>query len=170
MTSTTNAAPEDALHLRRAIRLAEEAEKRGNLPIGAVVCLEGQVIAEGRNAIWKPVLDLTRHAEIEALRGVAASLWSRAGEMALYTTLEPCLMCAGAIMLHRIGKVVFGATDAHGGVGCTLAHLPEYFQERFSSIQWIGPALPDECDPLFARVLEAIEERERTRGDALAEA
>ena len=140
--------------LREAIRLAEEAHRRGNLPIGAVIVLDGDVVARGMNSIWKPHRDLTRHAEMEALRAVPAELWSRSREMTLFTTLEPCLMCAGAILLHRIGGLMFGSMDPYGGVGACLRDLPPYFREELSLVRWTGPILPAECDRLYNRVQE----------------
>ena len=151
---------EDEKFLHRAIELALLAEREGNLPVGAVITLDGEVVAEGRSAIWVPEFDATRHAEIEALRAVQADLWESSGEMTLYTTLEPCLMCFGSILLHRIGRVVFGSADSYGGVGSTLEHLPPYFQERIETTQWLGPIMPSECDLLHERLL-ALEEARR---------
>lgn len=138
--------------LREAVRLAEEAGRRGNLPIGAVIALEGEIVASGANAIWQPTLDLTRHAEMEALRNLPRRLRSRCHEMTLFTTLEPCLMCAGAILLHQVRCLVFGSYDPNGGVGACLEALPPYFREAFSRTEWVGPALPAECDPLYRRI------------------
>jgi tRNA(Arg) A34 adenosine deaminase TadA len=146
--------------LREAIHLAQEAERRGNLPIGAVIILNGEIVARGMNAIWSPAVDLTRHAEMEALRAVPPGLWPRSKEMTLLTTLEPCVMCAGAILLHGIGRLAFGSRDPNGGVGETLASLPPHFREQLSLVRWIGPVLPAECDPFYAR----IQELERLRG------
>jgi tRNA(adenine34) deaminase len=139
-------------YLRQAIDLAQEASLRGNLPIGAVIVLDGVIIARGMNAIWKPEKSLTRHAEMESLRGVTPGLWERAGEMTLYSTLEPCVMCAGAILLHGIGQVIYGSADPYGGVGAALGSLPPFFSERHAHTRWDGPALPAECDPLYRRV------------------
>jgi tRNA(adenine34) deaminase len=146
--------PQDTAAFQEAIRLAVEAEHRGNLPIGGVIALDGEIIASGSNAIWQPSQELTRHAEMEALRAVPGHLWRRSREMTLYTTLEPCLMCAGAILLHRLGRLVFGSRDPWGGVSACLGSLPSFFKDEFSLIQWAGPAFPSECDPLYARVLE----------------
>ena len=151
---------EDELFMHRAIELALLAEQEGNLPVGTVICLDGEVVAEGRSAIWVPKFDATRHAEMEALRAVPADLWKSSGEMSLYTTLEPCLMCFGSILLHGIGRVVFGSSDSYGGPGSVLSHLPPYFQERFENTQWWGPIMPSECDPLHERLL-ALEEAGR---------
>jgi len=154
---------QDITYLRRAIQLAREAERCGNLPIGALVCLDGEIIGEGMNSIWRPALDLTRHAEMEALRCVPERLWSRSRDMTLFTTLEPCLMCAGAILLHQIGRLVFGAVDPYGGVGVAVESLPPYFQEQFSRVECTGPALPAECDPLYARARELKRARQGQR-------
>ncbi|NIN60839.1 MAG: hypothetical protein GTN55_00285 [Gammaproteobacteria bacterium] len=151
---------EDEKFMRRAIELAILAEQEGNLPVGVVITLHGEVVAEGRNAIWVPEFDATRHAEIEALRAVQADLWGSSDEMTLYTTLEPCLMCFGSILLHGIGRVVFGSADSYGGPGSVLAHLPPFFQERIENTQWLGPIMPAECDPLHERLL-ALEEARR---------
>jgi tRNA(adenine34) deaminase len=143
---------EDVEHLRRAVELALLAEQEGNLPVGAVITLDGEVVAEGRSAIYVPGFDATRHAEMEALRSVPDDLWDSPAEMTLYTTLEPCLMCFGSILLHRIGRVVFGSSDSYGGAGPSLEHLSPYFREQFGRTQWIGPLLPQECDPLHERL------------------
>jgi tRNA(adenine34) deaminase len=145
---------QDGYFLREAILLAEKAEQRGNLPIGAVIILDNEIIARGSNSIWKPALELTRHAEMEALRSVPPDLWLKSREMTLYTTLEPCVMCAGAILLHQLGRLVYGSTDPWGGVSTCLGTLPEYFRDEFALIQWEGPALPSECDPLYVRIRE----------------
>ena len=144
----------DLTFLRRAIRLALEAEACGNLPVGAVVALGGEVVAEAGNAVLAPVYHPGRHAEIEALRLVPDGLWPRGREMTVYTTLEPCVMCAGALLLHGVGRVVFGARDTLGGAGPLLAHLPAYYAGGAGVPRWLGPLLPELCDPLFRRVLE----------------
>ncbi len=147
---------DDIAYLREAKVIALEAEQDGNLPIGALIVLDGQVIARGGNAIWKPELSLTRHAEMEAMREVPSHLWARSKEMTLYTTLEPCVMCAGAILLHRLGRLVFGSTDPHGGAGTCLGDLPFYFREQLAHMQWCGPGLPEECDSLYHRTMELL--------------
>jgi len=153
---------EDDKVMHRAIELALLAEREGNLPVGVVITLHGEVVAEGRSAIWVPKFDATRHAEMEALRAVPTDLWSLSEEMSLYTTLEPCLMCFGSILLHRVGRVVFGSSDSYGGASWILSHLPPFFQERMENTQWLGPIMPAECDPLHERLL-ALEEARRGR-------
>jgi len=103
--------------MRMALELAHEAEAAGDVPVGAVVVMAGQVLGRGRNA---PILrsDPTAHAEILALREAAAAVGNYRLEGAtLYTTLEPCVMCAGALVAARVAKLIFGARDLRfGGV------------------------------------------------------
>ena len=149
----------DQDHLNRAIELAHEAGSMGNLPIGCVMCLDDQIVAEGKNWIWVPRFAAYRHAELEALRALPEDLVPRLHEMTLYTTLEPCLMCAGAILLHGIGRVIFGASDGYGGIGATVDQLPPYFALQYALASWIGPALSKECELLYERVMELVMER-----------
>jgi len=154
-----NITESDVSFFRRAIRLAREAEKQNNLPIGAVISFEGEIIAEGQNTIWHPKFNPNRHAEIEALRNVPNHLWEYSRDMTLYTTLEPCLMCMGAILLHHIGRVMYGSSDNYGGASQIIGHMPTYFEEAVSRTEWIGPAYPSECDQLFERVMILVEKR-----------
>ena len=142
----------DILYLRRAVNLALAAEQQGNLPIAAVITLEDRVIAEAGNAVLVPHYHPGRHAEIEALRRVPENLWPRAREMTCYTTLEPCMMCTGTLLLHGLGRVVFGALDNEGGGGQMLSHLPDYYAGGAGVPLWVGPLLPEVCDQLYERV------------------
>ena len=150
---------DEVIFLREAIRLAQEAEQKGNLPIGAVIVLDNQIIARGMNFIWQPTIELTRHAEMEALCNIPHHYRATCAGMTIFTTLEPCLMCAGAILLYRIGRLVFGSSDPNGGVSSCLYSLPPYFRQELAHIQWVGPALPVECDPLYMRVQEIEQSR-----------
>jgi tRNA(adenine34) deaminase len=158
----TMTANEDHTYLRRAIELALRAEGEGNLPIGAVIVLDDEIVGEGYSHIWVPSFAAMRHAEMEALRAVDPALWPRAKEMTLYTTLEPCLMCTGAIILYHVGRLVYGASDSWGGLGSDWQCLPPYFQRGLAEMRWEGPVLPEECDELFTRVLELIAQRGHT--------
>ena len=103
--------------MRRAIELAAAAENAGEVPVGAVVVHDGRVIGEGFNS---PIAacDPTAHAEIAAMRQAARALGNyRLDGVTLYATLEPCIMCAGAIVHARVERLVFGARDLRfGGV------------------------------------------------------
>jgi len=144
--------------LRRAMGIALESERRGNPPVGAIIVLGDSVIAEGASSIIAPHYDPGRHAEIEALRRVPVDLWSRSREMTCYTTLEPCLMCFGSLLLHGIGRIVFGAVDPEGGAHDVLDHLPEYYADGVGVPGWIGPIMREECDELYERVKKAFDQ------------
>ncbi len=103
--------------MRRALDLAREAEAAGEVPVGCVVVAEGEVIGEGRNSPIS-LLDPTAHAEILAIRQATFAAGNyRLNDATLYATLEPCAMCAGALVAARIGTLVFGARDLRfGGV------------------------------------------------------
>jgi len=101
----------DAEFMQRALELARRAEQEGEVPVGAVVVLDGRIVGEGWN---RPIAanDPTAHAEIQALRAAAAALQNyRLTGATLYVTLEPCEMCLGAMFHARIGRAVYGATD-----------------------------------------------------------
>ncbi len=103
--------------MRVALRLAREGSGAGEVPVGAVVAMAGEIVGRGWNS---PVArnDPTAHAEILALREAAARIGNyRLENAALYSTLEPCAMCAGALVAARVGRLVFGARDLRfGGV------------------------------------------------------
>jgi tRNA(adenine34) deaminase len=103
--------------MREALRLAREGSGAGEVPVGAVIVHAGEVVGRGSNS---PIArqDPTAHAEILAMREAAARLGNyRLEDAVLYCTLEPCVMCAGALVAARIGKLVFGARDLRfGGV------------------------------------------------------
>ena len=117
-----------------------------------MIALDGKIIAEGKNTIWYPQAKLHRHAEMEALSHLPQDLIEKAPGMTLYTTLEPCLMCMGAILLSRIGRVLYGTSDGFGGADPVIEHLPEFFKQEFDKITWLGPIFEEECDPLFKRI------------------
>ena len=101
--------------MRRALELAREAAAAGEVPVGAVVSLGEEVVAERRNAM-RGSNDPTAHAEMEAIRTAAAKLGtSRLDQCTLWVTLEPCAMCAAAVSVARIKALRFGAEDPKGG-------------------------------------------------------
>jgi tRNA(adenine34) deaminase len=105
----------DSIYMRRALALAQEAQAQGEIPVGAVLVQGETIIGEGRN---QPIAgsDPTAHAEILALRQAALRLKNyRLGGTTLFVTLEPCVMCAGAIVLARIERLVFAARDLRFG-------------------------------------------------------
>jgi tRNA(adenine34) deaminase len=108
---------QDERYMREALRLAREAEAAGEVPVGAIIVASGQIVSKGRNL---PIAanDPTAHAEMLALREAASAIGNyRLEQCAMYVTLEPCVMCAGALVHARLARLVFGARDLRfGGV------------------------------------------------------
>ena len=101
--------------MRRALELARQAAERGEVPVGAVVFRQGEIVGEGHN-LTRTTNDPTAHAEIVAIRRAADSLGrDRLEDCELFVTLEPCAMCAGAIAHARLVRVTYGAPDPKGG-------------------------------------------------------
>jgi tRNA(Arg) A34 adenosine deaminase TadA len=110
--------------MRRALDLAADAAAAGEVPVGAVVTLGDEIVAETRNAM-RSSSDPTAHAEMEAIRAAAMKLGtSRLDDCTLWVTLEPCAMCAAAISLARVKALRFGAEDPKGG---GVVHGPRIF-------------------------------------------
>ena len=144
--------------MQEALRLAREAGSLDEVPVGAVVVYEGQIVGRGFN---QPILshDPTAHAEVMALRDAARNLANyRLPGCQLYVTLEPCMMCSGAIMHARIARVVFGARDAKTGVaGSVLDLYGEARLNHHASIE--GGVLSDECGGLLSSFFAAKRQR-----------
>lgn len=111
----------DVVAMDRALALAADAAVHGDIPVGAVVTgLSGEIVGEGRN-LREATHDPLAHAEVVALRDAARALGSwNLERCTLVVTLEPCIMCAGAILQARVGRVVFGAWDAKAGAAGSL--------------------------------------------------
>jgi tRNA(adenine34) deaminase len=113
----------DEAWMRHALELARVAEAAGEVPVGAVVVLDGQLIGEGANA---PISgsDPTAHAEVQALRSAAKALKNyRLTGSTLYVTMEPCPMCAGALVNARVSRLVYGAADLRVGAAGTVFNI-----------------------------------------------
>jgi len=136
--------------MQQALSQAQNAWALGEVPVGAVVVRDGQVIATGFN---QPIgtHDPTAHAEIIALRAAAAILGNyRLPGCELYVTLEPCVMCAGAMMHARLARVVFGAPDPKTGACGSIVNL--FAQEPTNPhAQGTGGVMADECGALLKR-------------------
>jgi tRNA(adenine34) deaminase len=113
----------DAQYIRNSLDLAREALKRNEVPVGAVVVRDGSILAAATNRTIRDQ-DPTAHAEVLAIREAASKLdtW-RLDQCTLYVTLEPCAMCAGAIVLSRMKRVVFGAWDEKAGMAGSVGDL-----------------------------------------------
>ncbi|MES9991898.1 MAG: tRNA adenosine(34) deaminase TadA [Candidatus Thiodiazotropha sp.] len=113
----------DRKFMQQALLLAQRAESQGEVPVGAVVVLDDQIVGEGWNSPIR-LQDPTAHAEIQALRDAASRLGNyRLPDTTLYVTLEPCPMCAGAIVHARVARVVYAADDPKGGAAGSLFDL-----------------------------------------------
>jgi tRNA(adenine34) deaminase len=123
MSATVGFFPRDEYFMRLALREAERALDHDDVPIGAVIVHDGEVIATGRNE-RELRGDPTAHAELLALREASAKLgtWRLLGTV-LYVTLEPCAMCAGAIVLGRVPRVVYGADDPKAGAAGSVLNV-----------------------------------------------
>jgi tRNA(adenine34) deaminase len=130
--------------MRIALEEAKRAGEEGEVPIGAVLVSEGKVIGRGRN---RPVAlsDPTAHAEILAIREGGRRVGNyRLSGCTLYVTLEPCIMCAGAILQARVGRLVFGAEDPKAGAACSLYSV--LGDSRLNHrVEVISGVLKDEC-------------------------
>jgi len=140
--------------MQRALELARRAEQQDEVPVGALVVSENQVIGEGWN---HPIggVDPTAHAEIIALRAAASRLGNyRLTGSTLYVTLEPCPMCAGAIVQARVARVVFGATDPLAGAAGTVFNLLQSANlNHRADVQ--GGVLAEECSHLLKRFFQS---------------
>ena len=133
----------DELFMREALRLAEEAAKEGEVPVGCVIVKDGAVIGRGRNRREEKQA-VSSHAEMEAMAEANAALntW-RLEDCDLYVTLEPCPMCAGAIINARVRRVFYGARDSVMGACGGVLNL---FMENFPHHpQLVGGILGEEC-------------------------
>ncbi len=141
--------PDDVGFMRAALALAKEARRAGEVPVGAVVVADGAIVGRGFNA---PISrhDPTGHAEIAALRDAARTLGNyRLPGCDLYVTLEPCAMCAGAILHARIRRVVFGARDPKTGACGSVVDL--FAEPRLNHHATVsGGVLGDECGALLS--------------------
>ena len=144
----------DTAAMRAALAEASVAAAAGEVPVGAVVIADGAVIATGHNRSISDA-DPSGHAEIVALRAAAESLGNyRLANATLYVTLEPCVMCVGAIAQARINRVVFGAYDEKAGALGSAADLSDSkaLNHRF---EINGGLLADECSALLKAFFQA---------------
>ncbi|OAI02439.1 tRNA-specific adenosine deaminase [Methylomonas methanica] len=148
--------------LRYAIRLAQRAESQGEVPVGAVLVHNNRCIAEGWN---QPIQnnDPTAHAEIIALRKAGLALNNyRLIDTTLYVTLEPCVMCMGAIAHARVKRLVFGAYDPKRGAVCHALQLSDAAFLNHS-VEWTGGILEADCAELLSDFFRARRNQSKGR-------
>ncbi len=151
----------DVMHMRLALEQARKASAQGEVPIGAVLVRDGQVLAQAHNfrETWQ---DPTAHAEIVAIREAAtqSGSWRLTGTT-LYVTLEPCAMCIGAVILARIPRLVFGAMDPKAGACGSIFDLPKE-RKLNHHVEVVGGVLEQESQELlqvfFKNLREGVRE------------
>ncbi len=149
----------DEEYMTKALALAERAYVLGEIPVGAIVVSpEGEIIGEGWN-LREQLQSPTAHAEILAIEQAAKTLGSwRLSGCTLYVTLEPCPMCAGAIMNSRLKRVVYGAFDDKNGACSSVVNL---FEERFTHIPFVrSRILMQECGDILTRFFRELRDRD----------
>lgn len=146
--------------MRLAIAEAQKAGEKGDVPIGAVVVRDGQVIGRGHNQV-EQLGDPTAHAEILAIGAACNSLgdWRLDG-CALYSTLEPCTMCSGALMLARIGRLVYGARDPRAGAVRSVGRLLDSNPYNLE-IEVVEGILEGECGDLLREFFRKLRLKEQ---------
>jgi tRNA(adenine34) deaminase len=156
----------DEHYMRRAIELAQQGEQIGEIPVGAVIVCEGEIIGEGFN---QPITshDPTAHAEVVALRAASQRIQNyRLVDSTLYVTLEPCTMCVGALIHARIARLVFGTTEPKAGAVVSQSQLLDasYFNHR---MLMQGGVLAETCQhqlsDFFRRRREELKQQKNSR-------
>lgn len=150
----------DEIYMKLAIEQAREAETIGEVPIGAVIVHDGEVIGTGYN-LRETNQQANSHAEMIAIQAANERIGSwRLEDCTLYVTLEPCPMCAGAIIQSRIPRVVFGASDPKAGCVGTIMNLLK--EERFNhQADVTSGVLGEECSVLLTTFFSKLRERKR---------
>lgn len=146
--------------MQEAIKEAKKAEAIAEVPIGAVVVLDGQIIGRGHN-LRETTQNATAHAEMAAIQMACAKLDNfRLEDAQLFVTLEPCPMCSGAILLSRIDEVYFGAYDPKGGTAGSLLNLLE--DQRFNHWCYLeSRVLEAECSDLLKTFFRNLRQRKK---------
>lgn len=156
MTATRD----DAYWMRKALSQAKRAERLGEVPIGAIVVREGVVIGSGFN-LREGAHDPTAHAELVAIRKASrkSGSWRLTG-CTVYVTLEPCLMCMGAMILARIDCLVYGCRDPKGGAAGTLYDVSDdkRLNHRFPVVAGV---MEDECSLMLSSFFSAVRTRKK---------
>jgi len=139
----------DEFYMAKALQLAEQAGAAGEVPVGAIVVKDGEIVGKGFN---QPIsgCDPTAHAEIVAMRNAANNLSNyRLSDCDLYVTIEPCTMCVGAMVHGRIRRVLFGALEPRAGALQSQLQLMD--QSHYNhSIEWQGGVFAQECGDLIS--------------------
>ncbi|UTB81499.1 tRNA adenosine(34) deaminase TadA [Staphylococcus carnosus] len=150
----------DENYMKLTLEEAKKAERIGEVPIGAIVVKEGEVIARAHN-LRETVQQPTAHAEHIAIEKAAEAVGSwRLEDCTLYVTLEPCVMCSGAIVMSRIPRVVYGASDPKGGCSGSLMDLLQ--EPRFNHrAEVVSGVLENECGAILKSFFKQLREKKK---------
>ena len=148
--------------MREALKEARKAYEKDEAPIGAIIVLQGKVIARGHNE-RELKQDATLHAEITAIKKACKKVKSwRLSDCDMYVTLEPCAMCAGAIVQSRINTVYIGALDPKAGAAGSVVNLLQ--EDRFNhQVEVISGVLKDECSSILKEFFMELRARKNTK-------
>lgn len=157
---------DDEAFMRRALALADEAAAVGEVPVGAVVVVDGAIVGEGRNRREEDH-DPLAHAEILAMRAASSTLqrWRLGGT--LYVTLEPCFMCAGGLVNARVDRLVFGAQDPKAGAVGSLFDVCRDARLNHRLVVEQG-LLRDECSEVLKRFFKARRKKSESKTESTA--
>jgi len=150
---------QDEFWMREALKEAEKALKKKEVPVGAVVVHQNKIIGKGYNQI-ETLKDATAHAEILAIGAASNYLDSwRLTDASIYVTVEPCIMCAGAIILSRVDKLVFGAYDPKAGACESLYNLPQDIRLNHQ-VKIISGVLEEQCKSIIKAFFDRLRKSE----------
>lgn len=152
--------------MRAALRQAEKARSNDETPVGAILICQGRIVGRGRNQ-RENRQDVTLHAEMIAIRQASRHFGSwRLEDCTLYVTLEPCVMCAGAIVQARVSQVVFGALDPKAGACGSITNI--FALPLNHQVSLIGGVLAEECSALLKSYFRERRQRDRAAGSKSA--
>lgn len=155
----------DDAFMRRALQEAALAAEKGEVPVGAVLVVRGEVVAQAHN-LRELQNDPTAHAELLAIRAASARLGSwRLVDAALYVTLEPCIMCMGAALLSRIERIVYGAKDPRGGAAGSLYDVSQDVRLNHR-IEIRSGVLEVECGEVLKRFFKQLRQDKKEQRQA----
>ena len=159
---------EDILYMKAALKEAEKAAEKLEVPIGAVLVLNGEIIARAHN-LRETEQSAVAHAELMVIEQACKKLGTwRLEDATLYVTLEPCPMCSGAIILSRVKRVVYGASDPKGGCAGTFMNL--LTDERFNHQSEVtAGVLAQECGDILSEFFKDLRRRKKAEKKKLSE-
>ena len=152
----------DETYMRMALMEAEAAAEEGEVPVGAVITVNDRVIAKTHN-LTERLNDVTAHAEMQAITSAAEALGGKyLKDCTIYVTVEPCAMCAGAIIQSRIKTVYFGASDPKGGAVISVARL--FDSDGFChKVEYHGGIEEERCSSLLSNFFKKLRKRKKRR-------